>query len=226
MDGPTVMYRSILGQADVGLYDDSDNVVFETNPAVKGAFDKTAEAMSAGLSAGIEAWSPAWNTGFQKGSFATVACPSWMMAYIQEQAKDAAGKWDIADVPGGGGNWGGSFLTVPQQSKNAQEAFELVKWLTAPEQQAKVFRSAGNFPSTSTLYSDAVIKDYVNPYFSNAPVGQIFSESVQKMKAQYLGPKAGDINTAIVNGLLRVDQKKQTAAESWAQSVEEANKVL
>ena len=139
-----------------------------------------------------------------------------MMAYIQEQAKDAAGKWDIADVPGGGGNWGGSFLTVPRQSKNAQEAFELVKWLTAPEQQAKVFRSAGNFPSTSTLYSDAVIKDYVNPYFNNAPVGQIFSESVQKMKAQYLGPKAGDINTAIVRnaGDQRVELGKQKANEA------------
>src|SRR6266540_3671867 len=82
-DGPTVMYRAVLGQADVGLYDSSDNVVVETNPAVRAAFNKTIEALGAGLSAKIEAFSPEWNAGFQKGGFATVACPSWMMAYIQ-----------------------------------------------------------------------------------------------------------------------------------------------
>src|SRR6266540_3343038 len=77
-DGPTVMYRAVLGQADVGLYDSSDNVVVETNPAVRAAFNKTIEALGAGLSAKIEAFSPEWNAGFQKGGFATVACPSWM----------------------------------------------------------------------------------------------------------------------------------------------------
>src|SRR6266540_1376617 len=119
-DGPTVMYRAVLGQADVGLYDSSDNVVVETNPAVRAAFNKTIEALGAGLSAKIEAFSPEWNAGFQKGGFATVACPSWMMAYIQDQAKDSAGKWDVAKIPGGSGNWGGSFLTLPKQGKNSK----------------------------------------------------------------------------------------------------------
>src|SRR5262249_28803339 len=153
-----------------------------------GAFNKTIEAINGGLSAKIEAWSPDWNAGFQKGRFATIACPSWMMAYIQEQAKDSSGKWDIAKISGGTGNWGGSYLTIPKQSKHPKEAFALAKWLTSPDQQAKVFRKAGNFPSTSTLYSSSVITDFVNPFFSNAPVGKIFSESVATMKAQYLGP--------------------------------------
>lgn len=225
-DSPAVMYRSILGQADTGLYDDQDNVVVESNPAVKAAFDKTSEALTAKLSARIVAFSPEWNAGFQKGAFATVACPSWMMNYIQEQAKQSAGKWDIAKIPGGSGNWGGSFLTVPKQGKHAKEAFALIKWLTAPEQQAAVFRARGNFPSTSTLYKDPVITEFVNPFFNNAPVGKIFSESVQNMKAQYLGPKAGDINTAIINGLTRVDQGKQKPDAAWKQSVSEVKKII
>lgn len=224
-DGPAVMYRAILGQADVGLYDTSDNVVVESNPAVRAAYGKTIEALQAGLSAKIAAWSVDWNAGFQKGRFATIACPSWMMAYIQEQAKDSAGKWDIARIPGGTGNWGGSYLTIPKQSKHAQEAFALIKWLTSPEQQAKVFRKAGNFPSTSTLYSDPVITEFVNPFFSNAPVGKIFSDSVATMKAQYLGPKAGDINTAIINALTRVEQGKQQPDAAWQQALTEIKKI-
>jgi cellobiose transport system substrate-binding protein len=215
MDGPTVMYRSILGQADIGIYD-GDKIVADSSPGVKRAWDLSNQASQAGLSAKITAWSQDWNAGFAKGSFATLGCPSWMMAYIQEQAKDAAGKWDIAAVPGGTGNWGGSWLTVPKQTKHPKEATDLAKWLTAPEQQAKVFRSAGNFPSTVTLYEDPIIKDFTNPFFNNAPVGEIFSKSVQTMVPQYLGPKSGDINTKIIDGLTRVEQGKETPEQSWA----------
>jgi len=224
-DGPAVMYRSILGQADEGLYDKSDHPVVESNPAVRGAYDKTVEALDAGLSAKIAAWSPEWNAGFQKGKFATIACPSWMMAYIQDQAKNASGKWDIAKIPGGTGNWGGSYLTIPKQSKHAKEAYALAAWLTAPEQQAKVFRTKGNFPSTSTLYDDPVITDYTNPFFNNAPVGKIFSESVKTMKPQYVGPKAGDMNTAIINALTRVEQGKQSPDAAWQQALKEIGKL-
>ncbi|MEV0583736.1 extracellular solute-binding protein [Nonomuraea sp. NPDC050310] len=225
-DGPIVMYRAILGQAPTGLYATDDTVVVETNPEVRAAFDKTIEAIGAGLSAKITAWSADWNAGFQRGSFATIACPAWMMAYIQEQAKNAAGKWDIAAIPGGTGNWGGSFLTLPKQGKNPEAAFALASWLTAPEQQAKVFRAKGNFPSTNKLYSDPVITDFVNPFFNDAPVGKIFSQSVATMNAQYLGPKAGDINTAINNALTRVEQGKQTPDEAWNQAMTEVKKIL
>jgi cellobiose transport system substrate-binding protein len=215
-DGPAVMYRSILGQADKGIYD-GDKPVVEGNPGVKKAWDLSVQAMAAGLSAKIPAWSNDWNAGMAKGSFATLACPSWMMAYIQTQAKDASGRWDIAAVPGGGGNWGGSWLTLPKQGKHPKEAAELAKWLTAPEQQAKVFRASGNFPSTVSLYEDPVIKDFVNPFFNNAPVGQIFSTSVKQMVPQYMGPKSGDINTAIINGLTRIEEGKQSPDQAWTQ---------
>ena len=101
------------------------------------------------------------------------------MAYIQEQAHGLGrASGTSRRCPGDAGNWGGSWLTRAEADQAPGEATELAKWLTAPEQQAKVFRATGNFPSTVALYDDPVIKDLVNPFFSNAPVGQIFSESV------------------------------------------------
>ncbi|TXS46761.1 extracellular solute-binding protein, partial [Streptomyces sp. uw30] len=50
-------------------------------------------------------------------------------------------------------NWGGSFLGVPTASKHQKEAVALAKWLTAPEQQAKVFAKQASFPSTPSAYS-------------------------------------------------------------------------
>ena len=76
-----------------------------------------------------------------------MACPGWMLGVIEGNAEGVEG-WDIANVfPGGGGNWGGSFLTVPAQGEHPDEAKEVAAWLTAPEQQAKAFAAMGTFPS-------------------------------------------------------------------------------
>jgi cellobiose transport system substrate-binding protein len=223
VDGPTAMYRSVLGQAKVGIYDRPDHIVVATNPGVKRAWDLAVEATRLGLSARVAAFSQDWNAGLAQGTFATLACPSWMMAFIQDQARNSAGQWDVATVPGGGGNWGGSWLTVPKQTRHPVQATELAEWLTAPEQQAQVFRSSGNFPSTLSLYADPVIRDFRNPFFHNAPVGQIFSRSVTTLVPQYMGPRSGDINTRIINGLTRVEQGRDTPDESWRKVLKEVD---
>ena len=92
-------------------------------------------------------WSDDWTASFQNDGFATMACPGWMLGVVEGNAEGVKG-WDFADVfPGGGGNWGGSFLTVPAQGDNTRRRTEVAAWLTAPEQQAKAFEANGTFPS-------------------------------------------------------------------------------
>ncbi|MGH3646561.1 MAG: ABC transporter substrate-binding protein [Micromonosporaceae bacterium] len=221
-DSSENLANAILGQAETGVYDKQDNLVVDSNPAVKNAWDLAVRGIDAKLSAKLAGFSPEWNTGFQKGGFATISCPAWMMGYIQDQAKDSSGKWDIATVPGGSGNWGGSFLTIPKQSKHPKEAYELIKYLSAPEQQAYVFKQTGNLPSTPELYDDAEISGFSNPFFSDAPVGKIFTEAAVNLKPQYQGPKAGDVRGAIGDGLERVEQGKQSPEAAWQQVLKDA----
>ncbi|HCU51997.1 MAG TPA: ABC transporter substrate-binding protein [Micromonosporaceae bacterium] len=228
LDTVTTAFSAAMSQTGGnGFYDNDFNVVADKSPAVKTAWDTAIKLADSGITAKIRTWSPEWTAGFQQGTFAATLCPSWMLGIVEQNSGAAnKGKWDVAAVPGGGGNWGGSYLTLPKQGKQSAAAFALAKWLTSPEQQAKVFRAKGNFPSTSTLYAQPVITEFVNPFFSNAPVGKIFSESVATMKAQYLGPKAGDINTAIINGLTRVEQGKQAPDAAWQQAVTEIKKLV
>jgi cellobiose transport system substrate-binding protein len=219
-DAGSNVYSAIVGQQTKAAYDESGNVIVGTNPAVKQAWDTTVAAIKAGESAGLAAFSPQWNTGFQKGQFATITCPSWMMAYIKDNAPDTAGKWDLARIPGtGGGNWGGSYLTVPTASKHQKEAVELAKWLTAPEQEAWLFKNKGNFPSDQTLWTQPDVAGYTNPFFSNAPAGKIFSESVKTLQPQILGPHAGDIGNAIGNALVSIEQGKAAPDDAWAKAL-------
>ncbi|NUP64041.1 MAG: extracellular solute-binding protein, partial [Nonomuraea sp.] len=168
---------------------------------------------------------PPWNTGFAKGSFATIICPAWMTGFIQEQAKDASGKWDIATVPGGSGNSGGSHLMVPKQSKHPKEAAELIDFLTSKENQAKVFKEEGTFPSIPALYDDPSIQNFTKPFFGDAPIGKIYSEAAKALKPQHLGPKEADVRVAIGDGLGRVEQGKQTPDEAWAQVLQDVQKI-
>jgi cellobiose transport system substrate-binding protein len=148
-----------------------------------------------------------------------------MTGFIQEQAKDASGKWDIATVPGGSGNSGGSHLMVPKQSKHPKEAAELIDFLTSKENQAKVFKEEGTFPSIPALYDDPSIQNFTKPFFGDAPIGKIYSDAAKALKPQHLGPKEADVRTAIGNGLGRVEQGKQTPDEAWAQVLEDVKKI-
>jgi len=224
-DSGSNVFNAMIGQLNPAYYDAKGQVIVANNPQVKQAWNATMTGVAKGESAGLAAFSTSWNTGFAEGNFATVTCPAWMMGYIQGQAPKTAGDWDIAAVPGGGGNWGGSFLAIPKQSKNADLAWQLIKFLTSPASEGYVFKQTGNLPSEPVLYSSPAIVNFKNPFFNSAPVGKIFTTSAKALKPQILGPHQGDIQTAASNAIQRVEQKKQSPSQSWAQFLKDVGNV-
>jgi cellobiose transport system substrate-binding protein len=219
-DAASNVFNAILAQADQAMYDESGKVIADSNPAVKAAWDQTVAGIKSGESAALAAFTPEWNTGFQKGGFATITCPSWMIGYIKDQAKDTTGKWNVVPIPGtGGGNWGGSYLTVPTQGKHTAAAVELAKWLTAPEQQAAMFKDAGHFPSDQNLWKTPDVTNYKDDFFSGAPIGKIFSESALNLHYQPLGAHAGDIGNAFGNALVSIEQGKASPDDAWRKAL-------
>src|SRR4029453_5196561 len=130
------------------------------------------------------------NAAFKNGAFATIACPAWMTGYIEGQAGESGKeKGDITTVPGNGGNWGGSWRAVPKQSQHQKEAVDLAKFLTSPESQLEAFKAAGNLPSSPKDHADPALLAATNPYFSGAPVGELFVKGAANLKPVYLGTK-------------------------------------
>ncbi|MEV4755353.1 extracellular solute-binding protein [Micromonospora sp. NPDC049559] len=222
VDSATNLFNPILGQQPVGFYDESNNLQMEGGPKV--AFDYSVKAIQAGLSANLTSFQADWDKGFLNDSFAVLACPAWMLGHIKDTAPQQSGKWDIAAVPGGSGNWGGSFLTIPKQSKNVDEAYKLLEWLVQPEQQIDIFKKVGNLPSQPALYKDPAIVDFKNPFMNNAPVGQIFPKMAEGLKPQYLGKKNGPTRVAVENVIRRVENGSLKPADAWAEATKEAQK--
>jgi cellobiose transport system substrate-binding protein len=225
-DSLTNVYNTILNQqGDFSYFDTSNNLVIDTNPRVKAAWDLSTRMYAEGLSASLRTFDPAWNAGFKKDAFATVAAPAWMLGIIQEQSgASKKGLWDVAAVPGGGGNWGGSFLAVPTQSKHPREAADLAKFLTSPESQAAAFKAKKTFPSSPTAENDPAVQGLKDAYFNNAPIGQIFAQGAQALKPLYLGPKHQPVREKVDDDLRAVEQGKLSADEGWQRAVADAKK--
>lgn len=226
VDNATNILNPALTQLGTGYaYYDRNNSLDMDN--VKPAFDIALDVIDAGLSAGIGAWTPEWSAGFANGDFAVLACPAWMLGYIQGEIDEETfdGQWDIADIPGDGGNWGGSYYTIPKQGTawEQESAYRFIEWIIQPEQQLKIMAEVGNLPSQITILGSDAVSEFTNPFFNDAPFGEIFAKTALDIPAGiYYGPKNGDIRVAVENVLNDVQAGNIPIADAWDKAVEAA----
>nr|WP_232527874.1 ABC transporter substrate-binding protein [Microbacterium suaedae] len=220
------VWNSMVNQLAEGYYTSDGALNVEGNDELRERFDLLAEAVAGGQSAAQAEWD--WNGGksFVDGTFATYVCPGWMLGVVQGQVEagggDADTGWDFADVfPGGAGNWGGAWLSIPASSEQQAAAAELADWLTQPEQQVKQAAAAGNFPSTveaqETLAADAT----PNEFFGGAPTGAILAERAKGVQAQFKGPDDSVIQENVFGPSLdKLDRGEADADEAWDEAIQ------
>jgi cellobiose transport system substrate-binding protein len=229
IDNIGTIYPAIMNQGTEKYYrnngTDQGLLIYKTNKQLKTAFDTTVAASNAKIGTRIGQFSSDWNVGMSKGTFAAMLAPAWMMDYIKGQAPTTKGKWDIAEVPGGGGNMGGSQLTIPKGAKNSQEAWNFIAWYLAPAQQLTVFKTYGLFPSTPSLYSNTALTGYKDPFFNNAPVGKIYGDGVKKLKPIFEGKLQRCIDMAMGSAIsLVANGKEKVPAKAFATGIAAAGK--
>jgi cellobiose transport system substrate-binding protein len=151
-----------------------------------------------------------------------------MVGYIKSEAGAMGGSWNIANIPGNGGDWGGSYLAIPVKSTHQKEAYDLISWLTAADQEAAIFKAVGNFPSNSKAATDPSVLNATDKYFSGgtdpnnpvgAPIGKIFGDSATKLQPAILGLHDGDVKNAISTAITRVETGAQSPDAAWNQLI-------
>ncbi|MGB4779060.1 extracellular solute-binding protein [Microbacterium sp.] len=219
-------YQGMINQVEAAYEDpDTGDILATTNSEVEDIYNQVLDA-SATQSAHLGQWGDDWFAGLSNGAFATMLCPGWMLGVISGNAEGVDG-WRIADTfPGGGGNWGGSYLTIPANGAHVAAAQELADWLTSPETQIKAFENAGTFPSQTDALTDDTLLGSTNAFFGDAKVGEIFSNranavTVSPFKGQYYF----QINDAMQQALTRVEDGTQDKATSWKQWVSEVEAI-
>lgn len=223
IDSANSVLQGIVNQIEYTYTEPDGTVIATDNPEIQAAYELVTER-AVPNSAYAGQWSDDWFASMANGEFATMLCPGWMLGVISGNAPDVTG-WDIANVfPNGGGNWGGSYLTVPKNGANVDAALALADWLTAPEQQVKAFTNAGTFPSQLEAYEDPTLTDATNEYFNDAPTGQILSERAEAVTvAPYKDASYFKYHDALQNAVTRVFdgvEDEQTSWNTWVAEVE------
>lgn len=230
VDSAASVFSTAVYQGDLAYDNKAGQPDVTHSDGVKSAWKYATEAAQAGITAGLQQFTDDWNKAFAGGAFATLACPTWMMGYIQGQAGKAyAGKWAIAPVlPGGATNWGGSWLGVPKQASHKQAAIKLVEWLSAKPQQVTMWTSkaqGGHFPSNKLAAAAPAVKNATSAYFSDAPVGQIFGEIAAKMKMPPIGPYDTQIQQAFTTQLTNIVNRGTPPDQAWDQALDAIEQV-
>ncbi|WP_405015062.1 extracellular solute-binding protein [Kitasatospora sp. NBC_01539] len=221
MDTATGLYNGAVSSSPEQYYRDG-KAAYKDSAGVRQGWKLATDAVQAGITQGLKEFDTPWQTAFSNSTFATTVCPSWQQANIEKfSGPGNAGKWNIAQAPAAG-NWGGSFLAVPASGKHVTQAQALVVWLTAPEQQARVFQKVGNIPANQKAYTLPDVTDFTNPYIGpKAPTGQIFSAAAKAIKPAETGPHHGDLHGAFSNGVLLMEQNHKTSDEAWAATLKQ-----
>ncbi|GIJ51420.1 ABC transporter substrate-binding protein [Virgisporangium aliadipatigenens] len=214
-NAPTSVYFQAVNQGTQRYYTPERKLDYG-NAQVKSAFDLTLKFLAANVTAKQSSFSAGWTAGMDKGEFAVVAAPSWMLGSIRTNAPGTAGKWDVARIPGGSGNWGGSYLAIPKRAKNPTAAWNYINEMQSPNAQLEHFLTSGALPSTPSVYADPKLTSRSEPFFSNAPIGKIYTDSVTGLKPFYIGPDDGPIGTEFLNVLVSVEQGKVPPDKAWS----------
>lgn len=225
-DSAGATFQGMINQVPAAFENpETGEIIATENPEVRAIFDEVLAA-SKTQSAHLPQWSDDWYAGLANGDFATMLCPGWMLGIIEGNAPHVDG-WNMADVfPGGGGNWGGSYLTVPVNGKNIEEAQKLAAWLTSPEVQIQAFENAGLFPSQVEALESDVLLSMTDPYFNDAPTGQILADRADAVAVTpHKGPQYFKIMDLMQQALSRVEDGLETPDQAWEKWEKEVRSV-
>ena len=211
----TSVFFQAVNQGTERYYDANRELSYDKNPQIKAAFDLALKVHASGITSKITSWSTGWTAGMSKGDFAVVSAPAWMLNAIKTNAPKTDGKWDVATIPGGSGNWGGSYLAIPKRAKNPQAAWDYIAEMQSPQGQLENFLSKGNLPTTPSVYTDPRLVGKTDPFFSGAPVGKIYTDSVLGIKPFYIGPDDATIGSELINAVISVEQGKLAPDKAW-----------
>lgn len=222
----TTVFFATVNQVSEKYYSEDGEVVFDTNPQVKDAFQTAVDTYDAGISAHIAAWSSGWAPGKANGSFAVTTAPSWILQGLKTDAPDTEGKWRIATLPEGAGNWGGSVIAIPARAKNPAGAWQYIQTMESPDAQLEHFTETGTFPAAEDALQSDEVKSYQDPFFGDSKIGEVMANSVLGFKDFYNGPDTSAIGSALLNALVDMEAGNTKSDKAWDKGVKDAKAAL
>jgi len=130
----------------------------------------------------------------------------------------------VIHAPEANYNWGGSFVAIPEQSKNKEAAWKFVQWACATaEGQNVLFKKSGVFPAYKPAWQDPLYEAPVD-FFGGQKTYKIWTEIADNIPAILRTPNDLQLDDIVGAELTKVLKESKDPAQAVKDAEAEALK--
>lgn len=202
-DAGTEIFTAMVEQQGHGWFRDGKVVIAEkATPAL----EKAVEFRKNKIDADVPWWGADFQAAMQQGALGGMIIACWMQGGMSRDNPDTVGKWRIIRAPGGDFNWGGSFLSIPEQSKKQESAWKYLQYICCTaEGQNAIFKNSGVYPAYRPAWNDPIYDEPVE-FYGGQRAFRIWLEISDKVPTNLVNQhdqEAGDIVGAEVTKAMK-----------------------
>jgi cellobiose transport system substrate-binding protein len=164
------------------------------------------------------------NAALSKGTLTTELGAAWHALDIEQAAPNTKGKWRVCPTPGGPANQGGSYLALPKQCRNPEEAFKIISWILNPANDARGFTDAAIFPAAPAAYAMPAMTG-PDAFFGGQKIIEIFGPAAKAIPVSYEAPADAAVMAPYFTELTNIEAKGKKPADAWKDAVSQAKQI-
>jgi cellobiose transport system substrate-binding protein len=217
------VYTLIVNQG-TDRYISKENTFIGDQDHIRRAWDIAVKAITTKVDGKTASGSPGWNAGLDQGTVPAHIGAAWVSLDIKSACKTSKGKWRLAPTPDGPANFGGSFLTITNNAADPAKAFEVIKYMLGPDNQAKAFKDAQIFPATPAAYDKPELKA-ADPFFGGQVPIDVFGPAAKDIPVAYEAPADAAVAAPYSEALKTVQSGAKSPDDGWAEAVAKAKQI-
>ncbi|MFF1309210.1 ABC transporter substrate-binding protein [Streptomyces sp. NPDC058307] len=215
------VFNIAVGQGTQRFIDKNNHFIGDQDH-IRAAWDLSVRPYQLGLDGKIN--DNTHNAALSKGTLTTELGAAWHALDIEQAAPNTKGKWHVSPNPGGPANQGGSYLALPKQCRNPEEAFKIISWILNPANDARGFTDAAIFPACPAAYAMPAMTG-PDAFFGGQKIIEVFGPAAKAIPDSYEAPADAAVMAPYLTELTNIEAKGKKPDDAWKDAVSQAKQI-
>jgi cellobiose transport system substrate-binding protein len=214
------VFNIAVGQGTKRFIDENNHFIGDQDH-IRAAWTTAIRPYTLGIDARIN--DQTWNAAIGK-NLGTELGAAWHALDIEQAAPGTKGKWRVCATPGGPANQGGSYLALPKQCRNPEEAFKIISWILSPANNARGFTDAAIFPASPASYATPAMTG-ADAFFGGQKIIDVFGPAAKAIPVSYEAPADAAVMAPYFTELTNIEAKGKKPDAAWKDAVSQAKQI-
>ncbi|WP_020122270.1 extracellular solute-binding protein [Streptomyces canus] len=214
------MFDMTVGQGTQRFIDKNNHFIGDQDH-IRAAWTTSVRPYTLGLDAKIN--DNTWNAAVGKNLLTELGA-AWHALDIEQAAPQTKGKWRVCPMPVGPANQGGSYLALPKQCRNPEEAFKIISWILSPANDARGFTDAAIFPAAPAAYTMPAMTG-PDAFFGGQKIIEVFGPAAKAVPIAYEAPADAAVMAPYKTELTNIEAKGKKPDDAWKDAVSQAKQI-